>query len=299
MEKIKLTFLGTGNAIPTKKRSHTAILLSYKNENILIDCGEATQRQFRLANISPTKITKILITHWHGDHILGLPGLLQTLAMSEYPKVLNIYGPEKTSYSLSLIEKLIGRFKIKIKSKEIRSGVVYETEEFEIKALPMQHGIPSLAYSFAIKDKLRLDRAKIKKLKLPNSPILKQLAQGKSIKHNGKTISPSQVSYKEKGRKITFILDTLQNENTIKIAKDSDILISEASFSSKENALAKDHKHLTAEQAAQIAKKSKSKELILTHISQRYEHKTSKILDEAKKVFPKTKIVDDLDEIEI
>src|SRR3989344_3358273 len=98
MEQIKITFLGTSNAIPTKKRNHTAILLTYKNENILIDCGEGTQRQFKIAEISPAKLTKILITHWHGDHTLGLSGLFQTLAMSDYSKKLEIYGPKNTNY---------------------------------------------------------------------------------------------------------------------------------------------------------------------------------------------------------
>src|SRR3990167_8815127 len=111
MEKIKITFLGTGNAIPTKKRNHTAILLTYKNENILIDCGEGTQRQFRIAELSPAKITKILITHWHGDHILGLPGLFETLAMTKYGKTLSIYGPVGTKRFIEEINKLT---KIKI-----------------------------------------------------------------------------------------------------------------------------------------------------------------------------------------
>lgn len=105
MEKIKITFLGTGSMIPTIKRSHTAILLTYKNENILIDCGEGTQRQFKIAKISPSKLTRILLTHWHGDHILGLPGLLQTLGMNDYRKTLNIYGPKKNKTLLSSIKK--------------------------------------------------------------------------------------------------------------------------------------------------------------------------------------------------
>ena len=299
MEKINITFLGTGNAIPTHSRNHTSILLTYKNENILVDCGEGTQRQFRLVNISPTKLTRILLTHWHGDHILGLPGLLQTLAMSEYPRVLQIYGPKKTSYFLSLIEKLMGRFKIKLRVHELSEGIVIDAPEFQIKTLPMQHGVPSLAYSFQIKEKLRLDKKKIQNLKLPNSPLLKKLQQGKSIKHNGKTIKPQQVSYKEKGRKVTFILDTTPNQNAIKLAKESDILICESSFSSKDDSIAKEHKHLTAKQAAQIAKHSKSKSLVLTHLSQRYENNTSDILKEAMSVFKNTKIAKDLDKIEV
>src|SRR3989344_8797833 len=102
MEKLYITFLGTGATIPTKERNHTAILVNYKDESILVDCGEGTQRQFRIAGISPNRLTKLLITHWHGDHILGIPGLFQTLAMLDYKKRLEIYGPRHTQHYLSL-----------------------------------------------------------------------------------------------------------------------------------------------------------------------------------------------------
>jgi ribonuclease Z len=301
MEKIKLTFLGTSNAIPTASRNHTAIHLSFKNENILIDCGEGTQRQFRIAKLSPAKLTKILITHWHGDHILGLPGLFQTLAMSNFQKTLHLYGPKGTKHFIKIIEALVARFKIRLQVHEITNtkSPIFQTEDYQILASPMHHKVPALAYSFKIKDKRRLDKSKLKKLKLPNSPILKNLQQGKSVVFNKKKIKASQVSEIEKGRKITFILDTIMNSNTTKIAKDSTLLVSESSFSENESDQAAQKMHLTAKQAATIAKQSKSKSLVLTHISQRYEHNTSPILKEAKAIFPNTKIVNDLDVIEI
>ena len=299
MESIKLKFLGTGNAIPTKLRNHQAILLSYANENILVDCGEGTQRQFRMANLSPTKITRILITHWHGDHILGLPGLFQTLALSNYQKSLKIYGPKGTKRFIQLIQELIFGFHINLEIHEIESGTIINEKNFQVQAMPMSHGIPTLAYSFIIKDKIRLNKKKLAKLKLPNSPLLKQLQQGKDIMINNKKIKASQVAYKEKGRKITFILDTAMNINAIKLATNSDILITESSFLSEEKEKAKEYNHLTATDAAQIAKKSKSKKLILTHISQRYEHSPQLIEKEAKKVFKNTKLVKDFDSLKI
>src|SRR3989344_1806169 len=132
MEKIRVTFLGTSNAIPTVKRSHTAILLQYKNENILIDCGEGTQRQFSIAKLSPSKLTRILLTHWHGDHVLGLPGLFQTLAMNDYKKTLKLYIPKGTKRYVDLISEI---FKIKINLEVIEaSGKFFETEEFYLEA---------------------------------------------------------------------------------------------------------------------------------------------------------------------
>jgi len=303
MEKIKIIFLGTGNAVPTPKRNHTAILLSYKNENILFDCGEGTQRQFKFAKISPAKLTKIFLTHWHGDHTLGIPGLLQTLKMTGYSKTLEIYGPKGTKEKIEMFEKIYSKgyqgMKINFKVNEITSEKVFENSEFVIIAKPMSHHIPTLAYSFQIKDKLRIDKTKLKKLKLPNSPLLKNLTEGKDITINNKKIKSSQITYLEKGRKITLILDTKLNSNTQKIAKNSDLLICESSFTKDEEPLAKEHYHLTAKQAATIAKKAKVKSLILVHLSQRYEHNTKPVLNEAKKTFKKVKIANDLDKIEV
>jgi len=296
MEKITLTFLGTGNAVPTPKRNHTAMLLTYKNENILIDCGEGTQRQFKFAKLSANKITKLLLTHLHGDHVLGIPGLFQTLKMNNFSRTLEVYGPRGTERFIYGLEQL---FKIKIQTRieEVFSKFL-ETDEFYLEAASMKHDAPCNAYSFVIKDKFRLDPKKLKKLKLPNSPILKQLAEGKDITFEGKKIKASEVSYLEKGRKITFILDTAYNDAATELASESDILVCEASFSNEEAQLASERMHLTAEQAATIAKKANAKRLILTHISQRYEHNPRAILEEARKVFKNTTLAKDLDVVE-
>jgi ribonuclease Z len=297
VEKIKINFLGTGDAVPTKKRNHTAILLSYKSENILIDCGEGTQKQFRTAKISPNKITRLLVTHWHGDHILGIPGLFQTLKMNEYKKTLYIYGPKGITKQISLLKQL---FKIKIETKEKEVfGKFLEHNEFYLEAKQMDHGLPSLAYSFVIKNQIRLDKKKLKKLKLPNSPLLGKLKQGKDIAFEGKKIKAKDVSIIEKGKKITFIFDTLPNSNAISLAKNSDLLICEASFSKEEKEKAHKYLHLTATDAATIAKKAKVKKLILTHISQRYEKNPDKLKEEAKIIFKDVSLVKDFDIIEI
>jgi len=219
--------------------------------------------------------------------------------MSEYKKVLQIAGPKNTLKYLELISHLAIKNHVQIKAKEFSSGTVFESDEIRISCLPMSHGAPSLAYSFEIKEKRRLDKNKLKKLKLPNSPLLKKLAEGKDIVIDNKKIKSSSVSYIEKGRKITFILDTAPNANTIKLAKNSDILISEASFSNEEEKLASEYLHLTAKQAAEIAKKAKCKSLILTHISQRYENSPEVILKEAKAVFKNTSLAFDLQKFEI
>ena len=297
--KIPICFLGTSQAIPTAKRNHTAMLLQYKDENILIDCGEGTQRQFRKAGLNPCRLTKILITHWHGDHILGLPGLLQTLALNGYNRTLRIYGPRGTKQYAELMFRLfVFLGKIKYEIHEIESGRVFETNDFCVESLPMIHGAPCLAYSFIEKDKLRINKEKLEKLKPPNKSLIKELQQGRDIEINGRKIKAKDITYLQKGKKITFILATGINENCCEIAKNSDILVCEATYTKKEKELAADYKHLTAGQSAQIAKKANAKRLILTHISQRYENKEKQILKEAKKTFKNTEIAEDLDKIE-
>lgn len=298
--KIPICFLGTSQAIPTAKRNHTAMLLQYNDENILIDCGEGTQRQFRKAELNPCRLTRILITHWHGDHILGLPGLLQTLALNGYNRTLRIYCPRGTKQYAELMFKLfvfVG--KIKYEVNEIESGKVFETDDFYVEALPMIHGVPCLAYSFVEKDKIRIDKEKLEKLKLPSTSLIKSLQQGEDIKVGGKKISAKDITYMQKGKKVSFILDTGINENCYKIAKNSDLLICESTYTKKEEELAADYRHLTAGQAAQIAKKADAKRLILTHISQRYENKEKQILKEAKKTFKNVEIAEDLEKIEL
>ena len=155
------------------------------------------------------------------------------------------------------------------------------------------------AYTIKTKDKLRLDKKKLKKLKLPNSPLIKKLQQGKNIKHDKKTIKSKDLTYLVPGKKITIIMDTLNNTNIDKAVKNADLIISEATFSKEQSKEAKSHLHLTTEQAAKAAKKAKAKQLVLTHVSQRYEHNLNKIEKEAKAIFKNTTLAKDLTQIEI
>jgi len=297
--KIKMTFLGTADAIPSAKRNHTSILLSYNQENILIDCGEGTQRQFRKARLNPCKVTRILITHWHGDHVLGIPGLLQTLTLSGYNKTLYIYGPKGTKHYMNEMMKAFrfgGTYKMEV--KEVK-GKFFETQDFYLEAEAMKHGTPANAYNFVIKDSIRIDSAKLKKSKLPAGPLLQKLKQGKDISYEGKKYKAKDLTYSDKGKKVSVVLDTLMHNKIVPFVKDADLLVCESSFSKELKDHAKEHLHLTTEQAAGIAKKAKVGKLILTHISGRYENNMKKILGESKKVFKNSFLVKDLDVFEV
>jgi len=296
---IKLMFLGTSGAVPSAKRNHTAVLLNYKGENILVDCGEGTQRQFRKARLNPCKVTRLLITHWHGDHVLGIPGLLQTLAFSGYNKRLIIYGPKGTKkFMKRLLETFAFRGNISFEIKEV-SGKFFETDEFYLEAEKMTHGIPCNAYVFVKKGQRRIDKKKLEKSKLPKGPLLKKLKKGKYIIYQGKKYLAKNLTYLQDSKKISFVFDTSYNKKIIPFVRNSDLFVCESTYDSEFEEIAGEYKHLTARQVAEIAKKSKSRKLILTHISQRYEKDSKKILEEAKKIFKNSYLVKDLDKFEV
>ena len=301
-ERIELTFLGTGSAIPTSRRNHPAMLLKYKGENILVDCGEGTQRQFRKAGINPCKITKILISHWHGDHVFGLPGILNTLRLNGYNRKLEIYGPEGSKEWVRKYLDLVGRrgTDLDLKVVEVSSGVIINDEDFFVECEEMDHDCPAVGYSFVVKEKMRLDKDKLVKLKIPNSPLLAELAKGKVVEIGGKKVDGKKLLYKEEARKVSFVMDTRMNENAVNLAKGADLLVCEATFSKEESSeLLGERAHLSSVEAAGIAKKAGVKSLALVHLSQRYEGIPKVILGEAKEVFESVIVPEDLDRVEL
>lgn len=285
---MKIIFLGTSSMVPTRERNHNTILINYENENILVDCGEGTQRQFKIAKIKLTKITKILLTHWHGDHVLGLPGLLLTLGMSEYRKTLEIYGPKNTkSYFKKVLSTYLPRGQVKTKIFEVTKRKFLEKNHYELSAVNLKHSTYCLAYSIKEKDKRKINLEYTKKFGLVKHPLLGDLQKGKDIKFKGKLIKAEKATIVKKGKKVTIILDTLPCKNCVDLAKDSDILICEATYLEKNKDKARKYKHLTAKQAASIAKQANVKKLVLTHFSQRNKDLTE-TLKEAKKVFKNT-----------
>lgn len=284
---MKITFLGTAAMVPTKERNHPGILINYDRENILIDCGENIQRQLKFINFSPNKITRLLISHWHGDHILGIPGLIQTLGANNYEKTLEIYGPIRSKLFIKrMINSFLLKNKIKYKVHEVK-GKFFENEDFYLEATYLKHSAPCLSFSLIEKPKRRMNLNYLKKFNLTKHPLLGELQKGKDIVYNNKKIKAKEATFLIKGKKITYLSDTVLDNSCIKAAKNSDLLISEATFANDFKEKAREYSHLTAEQAALIAKKSKSKKLILTHFSQRY--KSVEVLEkEARKIFKNT-----------
>ncbi len=284
-EPLKVTFLGTGAMLPTAQRGTSGVFLNYKGEGILFDCGEGTQRQFRIAKISPTKITRICMSHWHGDHSLGLPGMIQTLGALGYSKKLFIYGPggfEKFLSELCSAARL--EFRINFEVKELGEGVFLKTKDFLLESLPMRHNAPCAGYSFIESSKRKIIVEKAKSLGIPSGPLLGKLQRGESVKVKGRLISPEEVSVLVKGRKVAFITDTTSNKNAVRLAENADLAIIEGTFSSELAEKAKDYWHLTAKEAGEMAEKARVKRLVLTHFSARYKN-VERLVKEAQSVF--------------
>ncbi len=298
-KEIKLTFLGTGDSIPSKTRNHSAFFLEYDGKGLLFDCGEGTQRQFRQGDKNIMDIDYIFISHWHGDHVLGLPGLIQTLVFCGYNKKLVIIGPEGTKKFMSEMFKVfVFSGKLDFEIHEVKHGKILNKEDFFVESERMDHGIACNAYSFVIKEQIRIDKKKLSKLKLKPGAYLGKIKQGKDVMVEGKKIRYKDITYVEAGKKISIVMDTKMNSRIVPFVKQADALIIESGFGEDLKEKAEEHKHMSSKQVGEIAKKAKIGKLYLTHLSSRYKDQ-KEILNEVKKYFKNVELAKDLMEITI
>lgn len=289
---IEILFLGTGCMQPTKTRNHSGILVSFGKENILLDCGEGIQRQMRIAGIKPAKITRLCISHWHGDHVFGIAGLLSTMGADKPDKKLMIYGPPGTKkYLENLIRSFAAKDIIEHEVIEVKGGTFFENEEFQLEAQPLKHSVLCYGFSLIEKDRRKINVAKADKFGL-KGPVLGQLQEGKVITLNGKKIHPDDVSVIVKGKKISYIADTVPCNGANALAQDCDLLISEGTHLDEIKEKTEKYMHLTVKEAALIASENNVKKLVVTHLSQRYKD-ASQVLEEAKTYFNNVVVAED------
>ena len=290
----EIIFLGTSCMQPTKKRNHPSFMLSYKTENILFDCGENVQRQMRLTGIKPAKVTRLLISHWHGDHVFGIPGLMSSMGADQYAKKLYIYGPKGSKkYLTHLFKSFASNDIIPYEIKEVKSGVFFENDEFQLVAEPLKHSAECVGFSFIEKDTRRINVSYIK-----SGPILGKLQEGKDVTYNGKKIKSSDLTYLVEGKKISYIADTLPCNGANKLAQNADLLISEGTHLSDIKEKTRKYMHLTVKDAALIASENNAQQLVITHISPRYKS-TSEIVSEARTYFDNTIVAEDFMKIKV
>ncbi|GIO21865.1 ribonuclease Z [Oceanobacillus sp. J11TS1] len=299
---MEITFLGTGAGLPSKERNVTAIVLSMLqelNEAWLFDCGEATQHQLLRTKIKPSKINKIFLTHMHGDHIYGLPGFLSSRSFQAgTDKPLTVYGPEGIKdfieYALKLSQT---HLTYPLTIVEMKEGLLFETDAIEVQVKKLSHGIPSFGFRIIEKDKPgELLVEKLKAMGIQPGPIYGKIKTNAAV-----TLEDGRVIYQrdfigapKKGRIISILGDTTYQEDHTEFVKNSDLLIHEATFSADKKTLARNYFHSTNIEAAKLAFDASCKQLILTHISSRYQSREmDAFLEEAKEVFANTSIAND------
>ncbi|MBU0469969.1 MAG: ribonuclease Z [Nanoarchaeota archaeon] len=294
----EITFLGTGCMQPTKTRNHSGFLLSFGKENILFDCGEGIQRQMRITGIKPAKVTRLCISHWHGDHVFGIPGLISSMGADQATHTLHIYGPKGSKkYFDHMLKSFSSKDIMKHEIHEVSSGTIFENEEFKLVAEPLKHSTECVGYSFIEKDRLRINVAKAEKLGLAG-PILGKLQQGEEVMHKGRKIKSSEVTYQVKGKKISYVADTIICKGANNLAKNADLLISEGTHLSDIKEKTEKYMHLTIMDAALLASENNAKRLVITHISQRYKS-ISEIVSEARTYFDDTVVAEDFMKIKV
>jgi ribonuclease Z len=267
----------------------------------LFDCGEGTQRQFLQARAGINRKMRIFISHMHGDHVFGLPGLLHSLSFMGRTSRLEIFGPKGIIdfvTSVNRAVKLYSQFPIRI--REVRYGKVVDDEEYEVRAAPGIHGMPCLSYALIEKPRPgRFDPAKARKLGIPEGPLWKKLQTAKSVRI-GKRVVPARliVGPARRGVKVTYAVDTRPCESVIKLGAKSDLLIHDSCFAEAAAAKAKEYGHSTASEAALVAKRSRSRRLALFHISAMYED-PAPLLVEAKRIFRDTFLPTDMTSVDV
>jgi len=299
---MKVVFLGTSSMVPTKERNPSTVFLEFEGEGILFDCGEGTQRQMNIAKIKRTRVTRVLISHWHGDHVGGLLGLIQTISSKDKDSTLFIYGPKGTKNHIShLLKSIIFDKGVTLKIMELvpkKIETFLEEDKFIIQCAPMNHRAPCIGYSFIEKDRRKLNLSYLRKMKIPDGAHLKELQKGKDGAYNGKKISVESATKIIKGRKLTFITDSIRNKNCIELADKSNLFICESTYEAALQDKAEIYMHMTSVDAAKIAKNANVEKLVLTHFSQRYKEVQS-MVKEAKTEFSNVVAAKDFMKIEM
>jgi len=299
---MKVITLGTGAAVPTLRRGHPAVALWWNGNYFLFDCGEGTQIQYRKSGLKFSRLSAIFISHLHGDHILGIMGFLMSLELAEREKPLKIYGPPGIKEYIDVSKRLMCTvFNFHITINEITEEFVMVEEGYTIKSLPLEHRVFSLGYSFTEHDRPgKFNIEKAREMEIPEGPLYGKLQKGEDvILPDGRLIKSSDIVGKSlPGRKFVYCGDTRPCENVIKLAENADLLIYEGTFEPEALDKAKISGHSTTEEAAEIAKKSSVKKLILNHISSRYQDE-EQLISRSREIFPGVILAKDLMEVEI
>ncbi len=289
-----IIILGTSSQQPTRTRNHGAYLVRWNDEGLLFDPGEGTQRQFIYANVAPTTVNRIFISHFHGDHCLGLGSMLMRLNLDKVTHPIHCYYPasgkkyfDRLRYGSSYHETITV-----IEHPVSEAGLVENNEHFKIEATFLEHGIENIGWRITEPDTRKFDEAKLRDFRV-YGPSVRELIEKGKVSIQGKEVTLEEVSWIRPGDSIAIVIDTRYCQNAIDIARNARVLLCESTYLETHRDLAYQHFHLTAKQAAMIAKEANAKQLILTHYSARYLN-LKEMETEAQAIFPNSFAAEDL-----
>lgn len=299
--EMRLVFLGTSGSMPTDARGSSSAVLKLGRDLVMFDCGEGTQRQMVRARVGFRRNMILLVSHLHGDHVLGIPGLLQTMSLLRRERQLDVYGPTGLiDYVKAFTESLGGPTFPVILHEVQEPGVIHEDERIRIIAVRSQHIVEGWSYSIVEKPRpgrFHPDRARA--LGVPEGRLWHRLQHGDEVTVEGKVVKPEQVTDPlRRGRRIVYSGDTRPTGELVELARGADVLIHEATFIDELKERAAEDGHSTAAEAAETAREAGVKTLVLTHVSSRYPD-PGVLLGEAKKVFGDVLVAEDLMELEV
>lgn len=295
-----LHVLGSASQAPTRHRNHNGYLLTWYDTGLLFDPGEGVQRQMVIKEISASKVNHIFISHFHGDHCLGLPGLIMRLGLQEYTAPVHLYFPASgRRYLDALIGCCSYVLRVELVFHPISGpGPVLQTDTYAVEARPLQHAIDTVGFILQEKPKWRLDPEKLRAAGLLDSPLNRELLDKGSVVVDGRTVRREEVGKIDRGFKFGYLMDTRLFDGCEVFARDTDVLLAESTYLEAERDLAREHYHLCTTDAAGLAREGGTRKLILTHFSQK-ERDTSAFEEEARKVFEPTIAARDFDTFQV
>ncbi|MEM9136479.1 MAG: ribonuclease Z [Cyanobacteria bacterium P01_F01_bin.42] len=300
---MQITFLGTSSGVPTRSRnvSSVAVRLPQRSEVWLFDCGEGTQHQFIRSDLKISQISRIFITHMHGDHVFGLMGLLASCGLAGNVSKIDLYGPPALEPFIKNCRKYSQtHFSYPVTFHQVRPGVVYEDRDFVVSCEPLEHRVTAFGYRITEKPKAgRFDVEKAKKMGIPFGPIYGRLKRGELVNlPDGRTFHGADFCGPLiPGRSFVYCTDTIFCDAAVRLSADADVLVHESTFSHQDADMAYERYHSTSTMAAQVAHLAAAKHLFLTHFSPRYAPgnplQLEDLLAEARAIFPNVSLAHD------
>jgi ribonuclease Z len=297
---LDLVFLGTAGSMPTAQRAPAALLVRRGGERLLFDCAEGTQRQLLRSSVGLVDLREVFVTHFHADHVLGLPGMLKTFALRGREQPLEVYGPRGLVDLLGSLKRVVGKLTYEVRLRELEPGDVLQRDGYRLATFGVAHGVSAIGWSLIESTRPgRFDVEVADSLGVPNGPERGALQRGETVTlANGQAITPDQVLGPPRpGRKIVITGDTGPSEDVVEAAWGADVLVTEATFSEEARGRAEETRHQTATQAAEAARRANVSLLALTHLSNRYFG--PEIAREAREIFPETVVPRDFDVVEV